>query len=183
MAFMSKNKKINEPYGYGRDFAAYGNNYPSKEELIYGNMPAAGDMHEIYKNLCILEMTGNYRTSVFEPSDVARANLDNKKRAIMNTRDSEQLKLIMPDFDYDKAMENQMFADMIRAGATVFEALSKCVKGPEPTAIEAEITPRPQREAIYQNAQSSRRGTGKTTFNPSQLSSADFKKYIDAIRG
>lgn len=87
-------------------------------------------------------------------------------------RDSEQLKLIVPDFDLGAVIKNETFKSALLKGATVFEAY-KDMSVPQKNGA---------REEIFQNARSARRGTGGATVNPAKMSGSDFKKYIEKIK-
>ena len=87
-------------------------------------------------------------------------------------RDAEQLKLIVPEFDLNKATENEAFAEALAEGKTVFEAYAQTSSVPKKV----------QREEIAQNARNARRGTGTASHNPAKLSDKDFKAYIERIR-
>lgn len=87
-------------------------------------------------------------------------------------RDAEQLKILVPDFDLAAAIKNKAFAAALSDGATVFEAYKAISLSPK----------QEQREEVFQNARSARRGTGGATLNPAKMSSDDFKKYIDNIK-
>lgn len=102
-----------------------------------------------------------------EEKETARRNLIGQWQ-----RDARELKLIVPQFDLRQALKNSVFANVLSEGGSVAEAFVEMMRMPK----------NPQREMIPQNAQTARRGTGEASFNPSQMSSEDFKRYIDRIK-
>lgn len=97
-----------------------------------------------------------------------------RNRKIIDTwlRDSEQLKVFYPDFDFKTAMENPAFKNEILGGKTVAQAYKAITTPPE----------EPERKPIMQNAQEAQPGTGSSSFNPASLDSADFMKYINRLK-
>lgn len=113
-----------------------------------------------------------------EQSDMAGVTLtaQNQERdAVIDKwqEDAANLAIAIPEFDFAKALQNEVFRRVLTSGGSVFEAYAEFAKMPK----------QPARNAILQNAQHSRRGTGDSVVNPARLSSADFKKYIDNIKG
>lgn len=99
---------------------------------------------------------------------------DEEKRKLISDwqREAAELKAIVPDFDFSSALRNEVFRKALTSGKSVIAAYSAMTQMPK----------NPQRDELYQNARSPRRGTGETTINPAALSSEDFKKYIEKIR-
>ncbi len=93
-------------------------------------------------------------------------------------RDADQLKLIDPYFDFDSAVKNKDFFDMLANNKSVFEAYAATKKNSVPPSNSDKV----KRKPISQNAQLPRTGTGESTLNPSSLNSSDFMKYIDKIK-
>ena len=87
-------------------------------------------------------------------------------------RDAAMLKLIVPEFDLEAALKNEVFVHALAEGGSVFEAYKAAIK---PISASG-------RNEILQNGQSAGRGTGDATANPARLSSEDFKRYIENIR-
>ena len=105
------------------------------------------------------------------------AERERRREEIINgwQRDAEQIRYINPEFDFDKAIKNPEFADMLRMGKTVFEAYSK-TQHPTPPK-------QPERKAIIQNGASNNSGTGNLSeSNPANLPEADFRKFIEKCR-
>lgn len=102
-----------------------------------------------------------------------------RNRIISNwKRDADQLKLIDPRFDFDSAIKNKDFFDMLADNKSVFEAYVASKKNTLPTSNYDKV----KRKPISQNAQLPRSGTGESMVNPSTLNSSDFMKYIDKIK-
>lgn len=87
-------------------------------------------------------------------------------------REAEELKAVMPEFDFASAVKNDTFKRALAEGKTVLAAYKEMTQLPK----------NPVRDELHQNARSPRRGTGEVTLNPAKLSSEDFKKYIENIR-
>ena len=87
-------------------------------------------------------------------------------------RDAAMLKLIVPEFDLEKALKNETFRSALKNGKTVFEAF---VEAGKPQQMQ-------EREEIAQNAQSRSKGTGEMIANPARKSASEFKSYIESIR-
>lgn len=113
-----------------------------------------------------------YRERMQSESNAAR-----ERENIINgwQRDAEQIKYINPDFDLREAVKNPAFAKMLGDGKTVFEAYAAVHKPAPPKT--------PERKPIMQNGASPGGGTGsRQASNPANLSSADFKKFIEECR-
>lgn len=94
-------------------------------------------------------------------------------------RDATQLKFIEPEFDFRIELQsNPQFRQLISQGMGVIEAYAS--SRPQPT--KAEPPKQAERKPIKQNAQSPDGGTGTNTRNPANMSSAEFKQYIENIR-
>ena len=94
-------------------------------------------------------------------------------------RDATQLKFIEPEFDFRIELQsNPQFRQLISQGLGVIEAYA--ASRPQPT--KAEPPKQAERKPIKQNAQSPDGGTGTNTRNPANMSSAEFKQYIENIR-
>lgn len=108
-----------------------------------------------------------------------QAEADKSKRIndIQNRwkQESEELRKVVPGFDFTKAMENQAFYDRIVDGQSVSMAYLACN-----TAQKAQE--KPKRRAIEQNGNSKSGGTGQVFANPETMSDADFDTYIRRIR-
>lgn len=91
--------------------------------------------------------------------------------------ESEELKRIVPDFDFAKAMQNQAFYDSIINGMSVTGAYlavnRQTAQAEKPKA----------RKPIPQNGNVKGSNAGKAEFNPAAMSDADFARYIEKIRG
>ncbi len=87
-------------------------------------------------------------------------------------RDAEELKHLVPDFDLSEAIRDENFVELLSNGYSVISAYAELMQGKKESP----------RKEITQNAQMARRGTGGSTVNPSKLSRAEFKKYIENIR-
>lgn len=94
-------------------------------------------------------------------------------------RDATQLKFIEPEFDFRTELQsNPQFRQLISQGMGVIEAYASSRPQPQ----KQEPPKQAERKPIKQNAQSPDGGTGTNTRNPANMSSAEFKQYIDNIR-
>ena len=106
-----------------------------------------------------------------EPEQPERSEDSREMRIALWQRDAQMLGMIVPDFDFEAALKNETFRNVLAQGGTVFDAYLAITK-PAPS----------KRSEIFQNAQNNTRGTGDAGLNPAKLSSEEFKKYIDSIR-
>ena len=112
----------------------------------------------------------NYSGNTYAPQG-GQQESDRERRIALWQRDAYMLKLVIPDFDFESALNDDTFRAELASGKSVFEAYAAIAR------------PRQQqRSEIFQNAQSASRGMGESEINPAKLSSEDFKKYIDNIR-
>lgn len=89
--------------------------------------------------------------------------------------ESTELKKIVPDFDFNTAMQNKTFYKNIVEGMSVSNAYL--------ASRQAEAPARPpQRKAIPQNGTMQSSTTGKVEANPASMSDADFMRYINKIQ-
>jgi hypothetical protein len=94
-------------------------------------------------------------------------------------RDAAQLKFIQPEFDFRTELQsNSQFRQLISQGMGVIEAYA--ASRPQPQ--KQEPPKQAERKPIKQNAQSPDGGTGTNTRNVANMSSAEFKQYIENIR-
>lgn len=94
-------------------------------------------------------------------------------------RDAAQLKFIEPEFNFRTELQsNSQFRQLISQGMGVIEAYAAS----RPEKAKAEPPKQAERKPIKQNAQSPDGGTGTNTRNVSNMSSAEFKQYIENIR-
>ena len=90
-------------------------------------------------------------------------------------RESEDLKRVIPDFDFAKAMQDKTFYDNIVNGSSVSTAYLAANK-------PAQEQPKPRRP-IAQNGNMKGGRAGKVEANPASMSDADFARYIERIKG
>lgn len=87
--------------------------------------------------------------------------------------DSEKLREVIPDFDFDKAMENDGFRDNILKGMSVAASYISMTKNPPKTE---------ERKPVFEVGA----GSGKTgsmgAINPLNMSDKDFSDYIERIK-
>lgn len=93
------------------------------------------------------------------------------------TRESEELKKIVPDFDFNTAMQNPQFYDAVIRGQSIGIAYMMTNQQKTPPA-----PPKQERRPIKQNGGMSGTSGGAVEFNPETASDADFEKYINKIR-
>lgn len=114
-----------------------------------------------------------YRNEQNRISDEQRKIADIQSRW---QRESEDLKAIIPDFDFAKAMQNKTFYENIVNGTSVPTAYLAANKAAAPA-------PKQQRRAIPQNGNAKGGSAGKVEANPAAMSDADFARYIEKIKG
>lgn len=127
----------------------------------------------MFKKKELAENIGAEEKDGKEVNSSAMTEEEREKLILEWQRDAEQLKIIVPEFDLAQAVKDESFKEALINGATVFEAYAKTLKMPKAEP----------REEIAQNARLPRRGTGTGIINPAKLSSKEFKKYIDNIKG
>lgn len=91
---------------------------------------------------------------------------------------TEEIREIVPDFDFNKAMKNKTFYDAIMAGKSVQAAFMTANKQTV-TKQQQEKTPR---KGIMQNAAAAASAGAKADFDPISASDADFNDYIRKIK-
>lgn len=127
---------------------------------------AIADMAQQKETAPLQEMTPPKAAS---PQESAPNERD--RMAELWQRDARMLSIIVPDFNLEAALGNEVFRNALVSGASVFEAYAAMSR---PAGV--------RRNEIFQNAQSGIRGTGDAQLNPAKLNSRDFKEYIDNIR-
>lgn len=97
-------------------------------------------------------------------------------------RESEDLKTLIPDFDFMKAMKNPVFYNAIESGKSVSTAYLAANRA---EAAEPQAQPpisKSARKPIPQNGAMAATSTGTVDFNAETASDADFLKYINKIK-
>ncbi|MCI8404702.1 MAG: hypothetical protein HFE49_07340 [Clostridia bacterium] len=89
--------------------------------------------------------------------------------------EANELKKIVPDFNFAKAMANNTFYENIVNGSSVSNAYL--------AANSAKADGGRQRRAIAQNGNMRGSSPGKVEANPATMTDNDFKRYIERIRG
>lgn len=93
-------------------------------------------------------------------------------------RESEELKRVIPNFDFDTAMKNPKFYDaVINNGQSLGIAYMMSNQTPTPAP-----KPKQTRRPIIQNGNAAGASGGTVEFNPETASDADFERYINRIR-
>lgn len=116
-----------------------------------------------------------------------RQESQSRVEAIKNRwiRESEELKSLVPDFDFNTAMQNESFYNSVIEGKSLSAAYI-AAKGAEAAIGQRANQPRqeeqPKRRAIKQNGTQSASSGGAANFNPETASDADFMKYINKIK-
>lgn len=114
-----------------------------------------------------------YRASQKEQQDAESAILAKQREW---EHDSEQLRQVIPDFDFLRAMENKDFAhSVINDGMSVAAAYIKF------SAAEKKQTPSPRRE-VYEVGAAAGKGAGVGAVDPVNMNDADFSAYIHGIK-
>lgn len=89
-------------------------------------------------------------------------------------RDSENLKAVIPDFDFDKAMENETFRDnVLRKNMSVAASY---------IAISKEPPKKQERKPVFEAGAGSGNAGSMGAINPMNMSDDDFSGYIERIR-
>lgn len=91
--------------------------------------------------------------------------------------ESEELKRIVPDFNFAKAMQNQAFYNNIVNGMSVTGAYLAV------NQQTAQAEKPKSRKPIQQNGNAKGGNAGRVESNPASMSDADFARYIERIRG
>ena len=91
--------------------------------------------------------------------------------------ESEELKRIVPDFNFAKAMQNQAFYNNIVNGMSVTGAYLAV------NQQTAQAEKPKSRKPIQQNGNVKGGNAGRVESNPASMSDADFARYIERIRG
>lgn len=91
-------------------------------------------------------------------------------------RESADLKAVVPDFDFNKAMGNKAFYDNVINGMSV--AAAYIAANGKPAAPE-----QPKRKAIAQNMGMRGASVGKVTPNTDAMTDEEFMDYINRLKG
>ncbi len=97
-------------------------------------------------------------------------------------RESNELRGIVPDFDFDIAMQNKTFYDSIVHGMSVATAYMTAQRAAAPE-VKKPAKPAPARKPIQQNIGAQRTSLGKVERNIDAMSDAEFSAYIDRLKG
>lgn len=90
-------------------------------------------------------------------------------------KDVQSLKKVIPDFDFEKAMQNRDFHDRIMGGETIplaYLAVNNM----------AMAAPETKRRIIAQNGQSTSNANGSPELNIAGMSDEDFDKYLRKLK-
>ena len=111
-----------------------------------------------------------------------RQESQNRVEAIKNRwiRESEELKSLVPDFDFNAAMQDESFYNSVIEGKSLSAAYI-AAKGAA-AANQPRQEEQPKRRAIKQNGAQAAASGGVVNFNPETASDADFMKYINKIK-
>ena len=89
-------------------------------------------------------------------------------------KDSEALKRIVSDFDFEKAMQNRAFYERIMSGDSIPMAYIAANMGKQDAPVK--------RRVIVQNGQSTANANGSPEANIAGMSDDDFQKYIRKLK-
>ena len=90
--------------------------------------------------------------------------------------ESEQLKTVIPDFDFEKAMENDIFKSaVLEQGMSLASAYIVATKS-------YSATPRPKRQEVYEVGNSRMNNGQARGVDPMEMSDEEFQKYIAGRR-
>ena len=93
-------------------------------------------------------------------------------------RESADLKAVVPDFDFNKAMGNKAFYDNVINGMSVAAAYIAANKANKPAAPE-----QPKRRQIAQNGNAKGASIGNITPNINAMTDEEFNAYINRLKG
>lgn len=88
--------------------------------------------------------------------------------------DAARLQQLVPEFDFNAAIQNMAFSSAIRNGDSVAMAYMR---------MRDSAPKQPKRKEITQNATSARRGTGGSSVNPATMPTSDYIAYINKQAG
>ena len=93
-------------------------------------------------------------------------------------KESEELKSIIPDFDFEMAMRNRTFYEAVVKGSSISTAYLIANKAQAETQVE-----KPKRKPIRQNGATKNSGIGKVDRNIDAMSDDEFANYIEKLKG
>lgn len=120
-----------------------------------------------------------YREQMKE-QETQQAQVDEIKRRW--ERESDELRSIIPDFDFTTALQNETFRESIRHGKSVATAYIEAQRA-KPSEVRKPAKPAPARKPIQQNIGAQRTSLGKVERNIDAMSDAEFSAYIDRLKG
>lgn len=95
-------------------------------------------------------------------------------------KESEELKAVIPDFDFAKAMGNKAFYDNVINGMSVGAAYLAVNKA---AAIQQQPQQQPKRRTIAQNGNARGANIGKVSLNVNSMTDEEFDAYISRLKG
>lgn len=93
--------------------------------------------------------------------------------------ETDELKKIVPDFDFADSMKNKVFSDAIVSGMSVSNAY--LVSAKQKAILEEQS--KKQRKPMMQNGTMKNNGIGHVEANPATMSDEEFMKYINRLKG
>lgn len=90
-------------------------------------------------------------------------------------KEAEAVKRVVPEFDFEKAMQNEKFYNLIMSGESIpiaYLAINNGSKQESPS----------KRRIIVQNGQSTSNANGSPEMNVAGMSDEDFAKYLNKLK-
>lgn len=154
----------------------YGDDEQAVEKLFSGAEAAAaeeeGISQEEYKAQKELERDAMaWRHSVQKEKDEQEAI---RQKQDEWRKEEEDLKAVIPDFDFMRAMQNENFKNaVLNDGMSLASAYIKTQKS---------FVPEPKRKGVFEVGAGSQSGKAPGKVSPAEMSEADFSSYINKIR-
>ncbi|MCD8390811.1 MAG: hypothetical protein LUD03_03095, partial [Firmicutes bacterium] len=158
----------------------YGGDNPMEQmlkDLRQQNAQAAGLDEAAYTERLDVER----KAREYDAQAQRKADADAEVKAIQERwrRESEELKGIVQDFDFDKAMAtNDVFKNAVLKGASLAAAYMSAEKAAAHLQNASHSAGPTAKKNIKQNAATKRASAGKAEFNPATASDKDFNAYI-----
>ncbi len=90
-------------------------------------------------------------------------------------KEAEAVKRVVPEFDFEKAMQNEKFYNLIMQGESIPIAYLAINHGAQSEASS-------KRRVIVQNGQSTSNANGSPEMNVAGMSDEDFAKYLKKLK-
>lgn len=106
-----------------------------------------------------------------------RQAFDEKVKQIRENwqKEAEAVKRVVPEFDFEKAMQNKKFYNLIMRGESIPIAYLAINNGEQQDSVS-------KRRVIVQNGQSTSNANGSPEANIAGMSDEDFAKYVKKLK-